>query len=80
MKNLLKVIFLSPHTVGFLKIPIIQRAKAMSDQEIKLFASPWSAPAWMKTNKMMHNGLNQGRLIGQPGEKYYKTWADYFIR
>ena len=73
MKNLL-------HTVGFLKIPIIQRAKAMSDQEIKLFASPWSAPAWMKTNKMMHNGLNQGRLIGQPGEKYYKTWADYFIR
>ncbi|XP_038044272.1 lysosomal acid glucosylceramidase-like [Patiria miniata] len=63
-----------------LKIPVIKRAKAMSEWDIRLFASPWSAPAWMKTNGMMHNGFNQGFLIGKPGQKYYKTWANYFIR
>ncbi|XP_022106205.1 glucosylceramidase-like [Acanthaster planci] len=62
------------------KIPVIQRAKAMSEYDIRLFASPWSAPAWMKTNGMMHNTFNQGRLIGNPGQKYYKTWANYFIK
>jgi len=42
-----------------------------------MIASPWSAPGWMKTNKMMQGA---GTLIGNPGGKYYKTWAKYFVR
>jgi hypothetical protein len=64
--------------VGFVfQIPFIQKAKAMSQQDVKLFGSPWSAPGWMKTNKNM---TGNGTLIGQPGGKYYQTWANYFVR
>jgi len=42
---------------------------------MKLFASPWSAPAWMKTNKHMKGG---GKMI--PEDRYYTTWAQYFRR
>ncbi|KAK7486771.1 hypothetical protein BaRGS_00021918 [Batillaria attramentaria] len=59
------------------KIPFIQKAKNVSQRGIKLFASPWSAPAWMKTNKNM---TGNGTLIGQPGGPYYKAWANYFVR
>lgn len=61
----------------FLQIPFIQQAKAVSQRGLKLFASPWSAPAWMKTNKNMSGN---GTLIGQPGGPYYKAWANYFVR
>lgn len=49
----------------------------ISQQPLKLFACPWSAPYWMKTNQMMQ-GI--GTLIGKPGGRYYKTWANYFIK
>ncbi|XP_022098086.1 glucosylceramidase-like [Acanthaster planci] len=58
------------------KIPVIKEALAMSPHDIKLLGSPWSAPAWMKTNQDMVGGA----LMGQPGEKYYKTWATYFVK
>lgn len=32
------------------KIPLIQAAKRLSAKPIKLFASAWTAPPWMKTN------------------------------
>ncbi|XP_015911186.2 lysosomal acid glucosylceramidase [Parasteatoda tepidariorum] len=59
------------------KIPYIQSANALSKNQLLLFGSPWSAPAWMKTNGAM-NG--KGELIGEPGGQYYQTWADYFVR
>nr|XP_054754285.1 lysosomal acid glucosylceramidase-like [Lytechinus pictus] len=59
------------------KIPMIKSALEHSSRPVKLFGSPWSAPAWMKTNGHM-NG--KGQLIGQPGGKYFKTWAQYFVR
>lgn len=59
------------------KIPFILQAHAVSQGGLRMFASPWSAPAWMKTNKNM---TGNGTLIGQPGGPYYKTWADYFVR
>ena len=55
----------------------IKRAKETSKQDIRLFASPWAAPAWMKTNKKMQN---PGKLIGNVSGEYYKTWANYFVR
>ncbi|XP_069041096.1 lysosomal acid glucosylceramidase isoform X2 [Lepisosteus oculatus] len=60
-----------------MKIPLLQRAQALSPQPLSLFASPWSAPAWMKTNGDL-NG--KGTLKGEPGNKYHKTWAQYYTR
>merc|ERR1711970_1155041 len=55
------------------KIPYILMAKNMSQKEILLYGSPWSAPAWMKSN----NALNgQGYLL----HEYYQTWADYYVK
>lgn len=35
--------------------------------------SPWSAPAWMKSNNEFYG---RGHLL----EEYYQAWADYFVR
>ncbi|KAK8788544.1 hypothetical protein V5799_021680 [Amblyomma americanum] len=60
-----------------LKIPHVKRALQISKHPVWMFASPWSGPAWMKNNGRLNHG---GWLIGHPGGKYYKTWADYFVR
>uniref|UniRef100_A0A914VCT6 Glucosylceramidase n=2 Tax=Plectus sambesii TaxID=2011161 RepID=A0A914VCT6_9BILA len=59
------------------KIPYIKRAMALTGGDLKLFASPWSAPGWMKTNGHMKGG---GKLKGFPGGIYDHTWAQYFVR
>ncbi|KFD52452.1 hypothetical protein M513_06649 [Trichuris suis] len=59
------------------KIPYIKYAQSKAPIPIKLFASPWSAPGWMKTGGKMYGN---GTLIGTPGSKYYKTWALYFAK
>ncbi|XP_041961962.1 lysosomal acid glucosylceramidase isoform X2 [Alosa sapidissima] len=59
------------------KIPLIQKAQAMSPKPLSLLASAWSAPAWMKTNGAL---TGKGTLKGQPGGKEYKTWAQYYVR
>lgn len=58
------------------KIPVIVRAMKMSDREISLFATPWSAPAWMKTN----NSMMGGTLQGVAGDAYHETYAKYFTK
>ncbi|XP_023226745.1 glucosylceramidase-like [Centruroides sculpturatus] len=60
-----------------LKIPLILRAEELQSKSIKLFASPWSAPGWMKNSGKM---AGPGVLKGKPGGEYYQTWADYFVR
>ncbi len=52
-------------------IPILQEAFTYNDQ-IKLLASPWSAPAWMKTS----GNLNHGSLKPE----YYEVYSNYFIK
>ena len=49
----------------------------MATYEIRLFGSPWSAPAWMKTNKKLTNG---GSIIGPVGSEYWQIYAKYFVR
>jgi len=44
-------------------------------RELKLFASPWSPPAWMKTNGQM-NDPDGGKLRGDSQE----AWANYFAK
>ncbi|XP_010217308.1 PREDICTED: glucosylceramidase-like [Tinamus guttatus] len=60
-----------------LKIPILRRAMAMAKRPLSLYASPWSSPTWMKTSESF---VGKGTLKGQAGDKYHKTWANYFVR
>lgn len=60
-----------------MKIPLIHRLKAMSKKPISFCGSPWTSPTWMKTNG---DWKGKGSLKGEPGGRYYKTWAKYFIR
>ena len=83
--------FLPPWTAGFrgaaawlsrtprplLQIPLLHRASAMSKRPLLLYASPWTSPAWMKSNGDIRG---KATLKGQAGDKYHKTWANYFIR
>jgi glucosylceramidase len=52
-------------------LPLIQQAQDLNP-ELTVMATPWSAPAWMKTN----NALIGGSL--QPS--YNSTFADYLVR
>ncbi|XP_055346223.1 lysosomal acid glucosylceramidase-like [Paramacrobiotus metropolitanus] len=60
-----------------MKIPLIQRAQALTKTAIRVFASPWSAPGWMKTSG---NASTSGTLKGQAGSDYSKAWAQYFVK
>ncbi|XP_060777704.1 lysosomal acid glucosylceramidase isoform X3 [Neoarius graeffei] len=60
-----------------MKIPLLQRAQALSARPLSLFASAWTSPAWLKTNGAL---TGKGSLKGMPGGKEYKTWAQYYIR
>lgn len=56
------------------KIPMIKAAQQMIGADKFLFYfSPWSPPAWMKSNKSMLKG---GRLL----DEYYQPWANYYVR
>jgi len=55
------------------RIPFIKAAMKVAGSDLKLFASPWSPPAWMKTNTSMLQG-------GKLRPEYYKAWASYFAR
>jgi len=54
-------------------IPLIKRAQAAAAGEIRILASPWSPPGWMKDTGKMNGG---GRLL----EEYRELWARYFCR
>ncbi len=55
------------------RIPMIKRAMKISGERLSLFASPWSPPAWMKTNGNMLYG-------GKLKPEFRRTWADYFVK
>lgn len=57
-----------------LLIPFIKAAQSVSGlNSLKLLASPWSPPAWMKTNATMLEG-------GQLKADCRDTWANYYCR
>ncbi len=54
-------------------IPMIKAAMDVAGGALKLFASPWSPPAWMKTNGEMNHG-------GKLKPEYRDAWARYYCR
>jgi glucosylceramidase len=54
-------------------LPMIKAAQAVAPQAIQLLVSPWSPPAWMKSNGQMNHG---GKLLPQ----YANAWARCYVR
>jgi len=54
-------------------IPTIQQALKVPGSNFKLFGSPWSPPAWMKSNGSMLNG-------GQLKSDCFSAWALYYVK
>jgi glucosylceramidase len=54
-------------------LPLLRQALALNPN-LELMATPWSPPAWMKTN----GSLIGGRFIDQ--QRYYDAYAHYFTR
>ncbi|QES88010.1 glycoside hydrolase family 30 protein [Rhizosphaericola mali] len=56
------------------RIPLLQQAaQYIGKDQMKLFVSPWSPPAWMKDNNSVVKG---GHLL----KEYYGAWANYFVK
>lgn len=59
------------------KIPILKQIMEASSKQLLFYASPWTAPAWMKSSD---SETGYGKLTGVAGDKYHKTWAEYLVR
>ncbi len=55
-------------------LPLLHDAQTIAGADrFKLLVSPWSPPAWMKTNARMDDG-------GKLRTEYAPAWANYFVR
>ena len=54
-------------------LPLIKDAVKQAGKDLSILASPWSPPAWMKSNKEMNHG---GKLL----DEYKESWAKYYTK
>jgi len=57
-------------------IPVLQEMLALNPS-LKIMGSPWSAPAWMKTNNSLYGG---GAQPGKLKPECYDAYARYFVK
>lgn len=55
------------------RIPLIKKAIEQAGGSMLLYVSPWSPPAFMKSN---NNMLQGGKLLPE----YYQAWANYYCK
>jgi glucosylceramidase len=55
------------------RIPFIKSVLATAGKDFSLYVSPWSPPAWMKSNNDMLHG-------GKLKPEFDETWANYFVK
>lgn len=55
------------------RIPFIKQAIAAAGGKLTLYASPWSPPAFMKTNNDILHG-------GKLKKEFYQPWANYYTK
>jgi glucosylceramidase len=55
------------------RIPFIKKAIAAAGGNLTLYASPWSPPAFMKSNNSMLQG-------GKLKPEFYQAWANYYAK
>jgi glucosylceramidase len=56
-------------------IPVLKKIIALNPS-IKILASPWTAPVWMKLATIGNNGFTGGSL----NTAYYSAYAQYFVK
>lgn len=54
-------------------LPMLFDAKKYCNKNLEILISPWSPPAYMKTNGQMNHG-------GALKKEYYELWANYFVK
>lgn len=54
-------------------IPLIRDAQKEAGKDMEFLMSPWSPPAFMKTNGEMNHG-------GKLKKEFYPVWAAYFVK
>ena len=55
------------------RVPFIKRAIELIEEDLVFYASPWSPPAFMKSNKNMLRG---GKLLPE----FRQAWANYYVK
>jgi len=55
------------------RIPFIKEAMAAAGGKLTLFATPWSPPAWMKTNNDVLHG-------GKLKPEFDQSWANFYVK
>jgi len=55
------------------RIPFIKEILKASKNQLTIYASPWSPPAFMKTNNSMLHG-------GKLKPEFYQPWANYYVK
>lgn len=55
------------------RIPFIKAVLAAAGGKLTMFATPWTPPAWMKTNNDMLHG-------GKLKPEYDQAWANFYIK
>jgi glucosylceramidase len=55
------------------KILFVKEVQKAANNNLKLFVSPWSPPAWMKDNNDMLHG-------GKLKDEFRQSWANYYIK
>ena len=55
------------------RIPLLKKATEIAGGNLTLYVSPWSPPAFMKSNNSMLKG---GKLL----RAYYQSWANYYVK
>ncbi|XP_045521396.1 lysosomal acid glucosylceramidase-like [Pieris brassicae] len=56
-----------------MKIPMIKAIQEIRKEELKIIASTWCPPVWMKNNEGFYG-------YGQLKPQYYQSYADYHVR
>ena len=60
-------------------IPVLKEILAINPS-IKILASPWTAPKWMKVNNLTDLKPYDSWTGGQLNPAYYQDYADYFVK
>ena len=66
---------------GYSMVQMLQMAKAASGNNITFFATPWTAPLWMKTYYRWNTIDDNGDVLSNTlNTNYYGTYANYLVK
>lgn len=60
-------------------IPVVKEILAINP-DIRIIASPWTAPRWMKVNNLTDLQPSNSWTGGQLNPAYYQDYAEYFVK